>query len=216
MDIICGRLLICISVFLLCGGLYLYSLRRCAGKIALALAVAFGVWSLVSIFRGLLLEELFAQLFVGGAVVGAELTMLVSALRPQKKEIAPIVEEFIDFGFDPEEEGDKIVDPMDQAVERWVATKRYLDSEVTIISMSAELKTNRTYLSNYINKHHGITFRDWLTALRIKEAKILLADPTISISEVATRTGFSTGTTFSRSFTRVEEISPTVWRERRG
>ncbi len=221
-DVMSAKLLICISVFLLCGGLYLFTLRRGAGKILLVGAVGVSLWYLVSIFVGMELFALFAQLFVGGVLVGAEVTMIALALRPtsDSREEVEDDDEIIDFGFDPSEEAEEsstpnvVSDPMDAAVEKWLAKRGYLDSGVTIITMSAELKTNRTYLSTYINKRYGESFRDWVTSLRIEEAKVLLRDQDLSISDVAQRTGFASATTFSRAFARMESITPTEWRSR--
>lgn len=100
-----------------------------------------------------------------------------------------------------------------EAFEVWVAKREYLDQGVTIQRVAVEIKSNRTYLSAYINAKYNTTFRDWVTAKRLEEARRLLTEERdILISDVAQRVGFATVASFSRAFTRQEGLSPVAWR----
>jgi AraC-like DNA-binding protein len=54
---------------------------------------------------------------------------------------------------------------------------------------------------------------DYLRRLRIDSARELLSNPSLSIKEVASQTGFSDPNHFSRVFTRVDGVPPTAYRE---
>lgn len=52
----------------------------------------------------------------------------------------------------------------------------------------------------------------YFTDLRVARAKALLADPTVTVEDVAFSTGFSSGTNFARAFKKSVGLSPTQYR----
>jgi AraC-like DNA-binding protein len=58
----------------------------------------------------------------------------------------------------------------------------------------------------------GYSPMEYMRRLRIELARELLADPSLSIKEVAARTGFSDPNHFSRVFTHLDGIPPTAFR----
>lgn len=54
---------------------------------------------------------------------------------------------------------------------------------------------------------------DYLRRLRVEEARRLLADPQLSVKEVAARTGFRDTSHFSKVFRRVDGLSPAHYRD---
>jgi transcriptional regulator GlxA family with amidase domain len=58
----------------------------------------------------------------------------------------------------------------------------------------------------------GYTPMEYMRRLRVELARELLADPSLSIKEVAARTGFSDPNHFSRVFTHLDGIPPTAFR----
>ena len=102
---------------------------------------------------------------------------------------------------------------LDKKVERWVATRRYCSPGVTMMGVAEELDTNRTYLSQYINKRYGRNFNAWLNGLRVEEAKrLLLSSPTLSLERVSMSVGFSSKSHFISSFKLIEGVTPGQWR----
>lgn len=96
----------------------------------------------------------------------------------------------------------------------WVANKGYLTPGVTLGELALSLQTNRTYLSSFINNRFGMTFRAWITNLRLEEAKRLMNEhPGLSVGEVAHQTGYTDQSTFTRQFIRSEGTSPGAWRK---
>ncbi len=100
-------------------------------------------------------------------------------------------------------------------LQRWVSRKEYLRHDVSINDVAKAAYTNRTYLSRYINSMYNCSFKVWITQLRIEEAKELLREnPELSISEVAAQSGFASMESFSHTFSRHEQLSPSRWREK--
>ena len=107
-----------------------------------------------------------------------------------------------------------IFDDMGQILTKWVNEGSFLQGGITIQQLSVEIGTNRTYLSEYINKEFGMTFREWITDLRIEESKkLLIENKSATMIEIAEKTGYATSSHFIRTFTNKEGISPSKWRE---
>lgn len=68
------------------------------------------------------------------------------------------------------------------------------------------------HLSKLLNKHLNQSFYDLLNTVRIRQAKQMMADPSLRISEVAERVGYADTAHFSRVFKKLEGISAGEWR----
>lgn len=87
---------------------------------------------------------------------------------------------------------------------------------LTLSELAAELGTNRTTLSNYLNQEVGMTFYDYINSHRISEAERLLAEPSFrwSVEQLAEMSGFNSVSTFRRAFSKKHGMSPQQYRER--
>ena len=99
------------------------------------------------------------------------------------------------------------------SLQRWVEEKAFCKSDITIMDLSKYVGTNRTYLSKYINTVYGQSFRNWIAELRVEEAKKMLVEQHISLTEMAACLGFSSSSTFSRTFTQITGVTPTTYRK---
>lgn len=79
------------------------------------------------------------------------------------------------------------------------------------IARAAHFSPN--HFSTLFHQQTGETFIDYLTQQRIKLAKRVLMDPTISIKEVAQRAGFTDPAYFTRRFKAATGKTPTQWRD---
>lgn len=61
-----------------------------------------------------------------------------------------------------------------ERVDNWIKTDGYVQQGLTIKELSEILYTNRTYLSAYIKTTYKMTFREWITSLRLEYAKNIL------------------------------------------
>lgn len=68
------------------------------------------------------------------------------------------------------------------------------------------------HLSKLLNKHLSQSFYDLLNTVRVRQAKQLMADPSLRISEVAERVGYADTAHFSRVFKKLEGVSAGEWR----
>lgn len=73
---------------------------------------------------------------------------------------------------------------------------------------------NYSYFSTYFSQNFDVTFTDYLTQVRIDKAKVLLAENELNISEIASATGFSDVSYFSKVFKKIEGISPSIYRRK--
>lgn len=87
---------------------------------------------------------------------------------------------------------------------------------LTLSELAAELGTNRTTLSNYLNQEVGTTFYDYINSHRVSEAERLLAEPSghWSVEQLAEMSGFNSVSTFRRAFSKKHGLSPQQYRER--
>lgn len=68
------------------------------------------------------------------------------------------------------------------------------------------------HLSKLLNKHLGQSFYDLLNTERVRQAKRLMADPALRISEIAEQVGYADTAHFSRVFKKLEGVSAGEWR----
>lgn len=89
----------------------------------------------------------------------------------------------------------------------------YKQHGLTITDLAALVGTNRTYVSNAINQHLGMSFSDYINRLRIEESKRIIraAEGRIMMSAVAEESGFVSEATFYRHFRSLEGKTPLEW-----
>ena len=103
-----------------------------------------------------------------------------------------------------------------EKIAAWIETDGYVSPGLTIKELSETLHTNRTYLSGYIKSTYNVSFRDWITDLRIEYAKRLLDKfPELTIADVSSKSGFQSPSHFIRLFREREDCSPAKWRKTR-
>ncbi|MFR9527968.1 MAG: helix-turn-helix domain-containing protein [Rikenellaceae bacterium] len=127
----------------------------------------------------------------------------------------PVADEPVEI-FDENTMGlsDEIKAHIEKHIVVWIKKKEFRKGDISISYVAKEIYTNRTYLSRYINATYGCSFKNWVTALRIEDAKaVMLNSPDMSISNIATLTGFTSVESFSHIFSRLERSSPSKWRE---
>ena len=100
-------------------------------------------------------------------------------------------------------------------IDEWIDSEGYRRSGITLNDLSAALGTNRTYLSQYIKSVYGMTFRDWISDLRIEYAKrLMLQQPQFRVVDISESSGFLSLSHFTHTFTSKEGCSPSKWRNK--
>lgn len=98
-------------------------------------------------------------------------------------------------------------------IDAWINSEGYRTPGITLNQLSALLGTNRTYLSEYINNVYKMTFRDWVTGLRIEYAKRLMSqNPMMKIQDLSESSGFLSVSHFSRIFKEKEGCTPSNYK----
>lgn len=108
---------------------------------------------------------------------------------------------------------DKVVN-MDEKVKSWVGDKKFLQQGITINTLAEAFHTNRTDISAYFNKHHKVSFREWINRLRIQEAKSMMENNRdLSFEELALATGFASRPYFCTIFKQQTGMTPAEWKK---
>lgn len=106
-------------------------------------------------------------------------------------------------------------DQLEHAVAKWESGDAFMVPGLTIEDVASQLNTNRTYLSAYINKQKGVSFKEWMTLLRIERAKqLLLNQPNLPVSQIGALVGLSDKSNFGRQFSKITGMTPQRWRRR--
>lgn len=98
-------------------------------------------------------------------------------------------------------------------LENWIhSEKPYLNAEFRLLDLRHVLPLNRTYMSQLINTEYGCSFYQWVSRLRIEEAKRLKTEqPELTMEDVAKQCGFASVRSFYRTFSREMDMTPTEW-----
>ncbi|MEM6264571.1 MAG: ATP-binding protein, partial [Bacteroidota bacterium] len=109
-------------------------------------------------------------------------------------------------------------DPQTQAEDAFIIKAREQvlahldDSNYRGEGLMKDLGIGRTNLHRKLKALTGLSTSHFIRAVRIEEAKKMLGDPELRVSEVAYMTGFADPKYFNRVFTEVAGTSPSDWR----
>ena len=85
---------------------------------------------------------------------------------------------------------------------------------LTLEEISKAVFLSPYYLSHIFKEEQGITIMDYVTTVRIEEAKRLLREPQYNILQIAELTGYSDPSYFSKVFRKVIGMSPTQFKNK--
>lgn len=105
---------------------------------------------------------------------------------------------------------------IDNIVTEWTqrADKPYLKESITIMQVAEQMGLNTRLLSNYLNSVKGRNFNAWINYLKVEETKLLLlADRSVSLSDIAYKMGFTDLASMSKIFKSIEGMPPSVYRQ---
>lgn len=103
---------------------------------------------------------------------------------------------------------------LERRIKEWIEQEGFCQPGLTLKDLSDQLCTNRTYLSEYINRVHHVNFRDWITDLRIEFAKHRMKEcPQQKMLEISESSGFTSLSHFTKIFSEKEGCTPARWRK---
>ncbi|APH03488.1 response regulator transcription factor [Bacillus weihaiensis] len=86
--------------------------------------------------------------------------------------------------------------------------------KLNLTEIANEIPVNPTYLSRKFSEEIGKTFQEYLTLYRIQKAKGLLKKhPDWSMTMIAEHSGFNSQHHFSNTFKKMEQITPSHYKE---
>jgi two-component system response regulator YesN len=95
------------------------------------------------------------------------------------------------------------------------ATREYLENhytdDISLEDMAAQVNISPQYFSKLIKKTTGFNFIDWLSMLRVKRAKELLTNTSLTVKEVCFMVGYKDPNYFSRIFKKRIGITPSEY-----
>lgn len=97
-------------------------------------------------------------------------------------------------------------------------TIKYIDEHfaenITLEDVASQCGFSTYYFCKMFKKHKNISFTDYLSSIRIKHAKKLLANPNLSIKEITQMIGYIDPNYFTRVFKKYEGVTPTEYRNK--
>ena len=105
----------------------------------------------------------------------------------------------------------------DTATHRMIMVTDYIKNNLTAddLSQSAMARlagVNKDYFSRIFHSITGMNYTKWLNTVRLEKATELLADPDMSLTEVAMYSGFQSISSFNRVFREDKGMSPREYR----
>jgi YesN/AraC family two-component response regulator len=88
------------------------------------------------------------------------------------------------------------------------------DSELSLTKIAHVFFVNASYLSRIFKRETGINLMDYLTKIRIEEAKILLKETDLMAYEIAEKVGIPDSSYFSTCFKKYAGLSVSDYRKR--
>jgi len=102
---------------------------------------------------------------------------------------------------------------IDEKVDRWEIMRGYCNPDLNIKTMANQLGIDKKQLSEYLLKRKGLTFRIWLSDLRIEEVKKMLSEEKDFTTEtIASECGFSSRSWMHQRFKEVTGMTPKEWK----
>ncbi|MDP9866416.1 MULTISPECIES: helix-turn-helix transcriptional regulator [Streptosporangium] len=105
-------------------------------------------------------------------------------------------------------------DVIEQAVMRVVDSMHdNLGDQITIDDMARTAMFSKFHFSRVFQRVTGLSPGRFLSAVRLREAKRLLASTSLTVTDISHRVGYSSVGTFSSRFTSSVGVSPTKYRQ---
>ena len=95
----------------------------------------------------------------------------------------------------------------------------YADPRLTIQDLASAVNSNRTYVSNCINRRTGFSFSQYIAHYRVEHAQQILRDPKYktdheAIADAMALSGFSSDQNFYRVFKDITGVTPLQYRKK--
>lgn len=86
---------------------------------------------------------------------------------------------------------------------------------VTLDTLSKKFNYSKSYISHMFKRESGYTLKEYCNILKIEDAKVLLEESNINITNIALSVGYNNFSYFINTFKRITGETPLAWRKRR-
>lgn len=87
-----------------------------------------------------------------------------------------------------------------------------LTNDLSIQSIAESINISKSVLYRDFRKYFNCTVNEYVNALRVDRAALLLAESEMSVEEIAGATGFSSSSYFGKTFKRIKGVTPVKFR----
>ncbi|MDI4232752.1 AraC family transcriptional regulator [Bradyrhizobium sp. 31Argb] len=87
-----------------------------------------------------------------------------------------------------------------------------LQGDISLADLANDCGISASHFARAFRQSTGLSPHQWLQQKRVDEAKVLLRERRLSLSEIALACGFADQSHFTRVFSRLTGVSPGVWR----
>ena len=102
---------------------------------------------------------------------------------------------------------------IEESIKKWRDERGYRNPELTLATLTREIRINRSDFTAYLTARYAKTFRVWLSDIRTEEAKRMMKDyPEYSNELVSMECGFSSRVYFQRMFKEKTGMTPSEWK----
>ncbi len=206
------------AVYLLWLAYSLYALRRERTNFRLEMillgsvfVIAIGV-SLLGLIQAALPEKLFFSLYAIAIGLAFLLVQTTLGLRPQlSAEVSEAVQAIYTSSTLTNVDCDAVQAKLNSLMQ---GERIYVDSELSLPTLSERLGINSHQLSEFMNTRLGKGFSRYLREQRIGAAKTMLCtEPSASVLSVGLNVGFTSQSNFYEAFREIEGMTPGQYRK---
>ncbi len=102
---------------------------------------------------------------------------------------------------------------MEEIIERVIRDmKLHLGDPITVDDMARSARLSKFHFSRVFRRVTGVSPGRYLSALRLNEAKRLLIETSLNVTDISHRVGYTSVGTFTTRFTNSVGVSPTAFR----
>lgn len=180
----------------------------------------FGITAVASMVLNMIGREFFTEGLLAGipAVIMSVLLyglgyVAAETVVPPEKAVQP--ETLAEELSSKSDESDALMQKIDKAMRE---QELFRNESLTIHDLASAIHSNRTYISNCINRNCGLSFSQYVAGFRVAYARQILADPNYesdhdAIADAIAQSGFTADQSFYRVFKEIAGMTPLQYRQ---
>lgn len=91
--------------------------------------------------------------------------------------------------------------------------KEHFHEDLSLEKMASVVFLNPAYFSQLFKQKTGQGYKEYVTSLRLEQAKLLLLNPRLKLAEIAERVGYQDMKHFTQMFRKRYQLTPTEYRQ---